>query len=127
MSTRPKTKVRWTNVEEATLCRHYELTPRPILERMLRRHTWVAINKKAKKLGLVRSYTGRYGKNPGPAIIAMKLARERRGIRQDVIAERMGYSYITLKRWETGVKTPTERQFADWQATLREYGCEVSP
>lgn len=50
--------------------------------------------------------------------VRLRALRERRGWTQATLAEVAGYSYMTVRSWESGYKIPKPASLADWREAL---------
>lgn len=109
----------WTKVENIILRRYYPdpKTSMKQLQEMLPLRSEAAIYVQASKaLGLHRRRTTKC--SDLKIIKRLWDLREREGIERRQLAERMGYSHLSLERWETGQAMPTVRRLIDWCEAL---------
>lgn len=79
------------------------------------RHSIGSCSKMAEKLGIRRP------KHPGsknPIFQALKQLREDKGIKRTDLAERLGYHWMLLGRWERGEAAPSIQRIMDWAEAL---------
>jgi transcriptional regulator with XRE-family HTH domain len=56
--------------------------------------------------------------NPYPVIIELRREREAKRLRRDVMAEMLGYHWMTVGRWERGESLPSFQALHDWCQVL---------
>lgn len=55
---------------------------------------------------------------PGPTVIALKLARRRKGISETVLAWELRVSKRTIQSWEEGSRKPSSARLEAWADAL---------
>lgn len=108
----------WTKMENLVLQRYYPdpKTSLKQIQEMLPRRNESAFCKQATALGLRRRRTTKCSNLK--IIKRLWDLREREGITRRQLADRMGYHYVMLSRWEAGHAMPSVRHLIDWCQAL---------
>lgn len=60
----------------------------------------------------------KYSKRQYPILAALRAIRNKQRLRLDVLAEMIGYHWVTVSRWERGEKQPSLQALHDWCEAL---------
>ncbi len=55
---------------------------------------------------------------PYPIVTQLRAVRKSQGLRLDVLAEIIGYHWVTVSRWERGERLPSFQALHDWSQAL---------
>lgn len=84
--------------------------------KLIPRHTRAAISRQAGSMKLKRhaEANSKRGKNIDPLFLALRTAREAKGLTRKQLAKKLGYHHIQIARWELGDDTPAWRALKLW-------------
>ncbi len=109
-------RARWSVAEMASMQERYETASRAEIEELFPGRSWMAIQKCAGKLGLVRRKPKALAVYP--ILRELRAVRRQRRIKTEVLAERIGIGSSNLCQWETAHTVPRFRTFLDWVQAL---------
>jgi transposase-like protein/DNA-binding XRE family transcriptional regulator len=106
----------WRIEEKVKLRQLWPFAPWHEILQLIPRHTRYAISHQASKMKLKRhpEANSRRDKNVDPLFLALRTARELKGLTRKQIAKKLGYHHIQIARWELGDDTPAWRALKLW-------------
>ena len=106
----------WSTAEEARLVQFYPVASRAELAPLFPGRTFVALEKRATEMGILRERTDRLSKVP--IIQELRRVRRARKLKADDVAKRFGGYGSGISAYETGAKMPTLTTFLAWVSAL---------